>query len=90
MSNCPYLLACPCVIVRYLLTSFGLTNEYVLILCRFWHFILTILDSKLVFKFDSSVLFIVSTKPLDFVFKVYQLLQKPGVDVNVSSSLDMF
>ena len=31
-----------------------------------------------------------STEPLDFVFQVNQLLQKPGVDVNISSSLDMF
>ena len=41
-------------------------------------------------KSDRLVLFIVSTEPLDFVFKVNQLLQKPGVDVNISSSLDMF
>ena len=42
------------------------------------------------FKSDRLVLFIVSTEPLDFVFKVNQLLQKAGVDVNISSSLDMF
>ena len=42
------------------------------------------------FKSDRLVLFVVSTEPLDFVFKVNQLLQKPGVDVNISSSLDMF
>ena len=54
-------------------------------------FSLRLLDSiRLVFKSDRLVLFIVSTEPLDFVFKVNQLLQKAGVDVDISSSLDMF